>query len=382
MTDLNMSLWIAGGIVILSVVVYNFWQEHKAKRNIDSAFGEHQDDVLMRQRESFPETSAQNTASYKTTSAKYPLQRQEPTLHDSSLDAAGNYVAGNPGAEKEIGSDTSELQSDHMAVAGSSTLPVDEFIDCVIPMEFEVPTRGDKILAEIHSFQQVGNKPVHFIGSNEGKSELIDTTTSYTHLLAGVQLVTRSGPLSELEYSQLLMKLRQIADNLNAHPDIPDMKHVMDAGRDLHLFVTEHDAQLSVNVKTKGAPWDVDTLLTALEKMGFDAHAGGRLTMPDGEGGVLFTLSMQCDQDERTTARITLLLDVPCVAPSRGAFGAMISCAKSLALRLGGSLVDDGNELLSDATLESIQEQVELFYGAMQAAEIPAGSVRAMRIFS
>ncbi len=390
MTDLNMSLWIAGGAVILSVIAYNFWQEYKAKKNIDTAFGQHQDDVLMKQNDSLPDMSALDTAadtfsgalshnaSYNANAGNQLLHRQEPTLHDVCADE-------NQADENQAELRRAEIRSAVEPENAAVSVPVDDFIDCVISMEFEVPTRGDKVMGEIQSFHQVGNKPVHFIGADkDGRREVINPATTYTHLLAGVQLVTRSGALSELEYSQLVMKLRQIADNLNAHPDIPDMKHVMDAGRDLHLFVTEHDARLSVNVKSKGTPWGVDTLLIALEKMGFDAHPGGRLTMPDGEGGALFTLSINggVGQTDQTTGRLTLLLDVPCVAPSRGGFGAMISCAKSLALRLGGSLVDDGNELLSEATLEEIQQQVDLFYGAMQAAEIPAGSTRAVRIFS
>jgi len=173
-----------------------------------------------------------------------------------------------------------------------------------------------------------------------------------------------------------------VADNLNAFLDVPDMKHVMDSGRDLSLFVSEHDAQLSVNVQTKGAPWDISTLLAAMEKLGFDNRPDGRLVMLDGEGGALFTLAVNGSLADQVTSRITLLLDVPCVSPVRGGFNAMVSCAKSLALRLGGTLVDDGGAPIDDVTLAQIQEQVELFYSAMQAAEIPAGSTRAVRIFS
>lgn len=353
MTDLNLTLWGAGCVVILAVIFYNFWQEYKAKKNVERAFGQHQDDVLMQSGD-----RSLNASLRENNEAQNPIERHEPSLNGQS-DAPINTAI------------------------EAENLPVDEFIDCVITMEFESPTRGDKILNETQSFRRVGNKPVQFIGTNtEGKREIITHATSYTHLLAGMQLVTRSGPLNELEYSELVTKLRQIADNLNAHPDIPDMKHVMDAGRDLHLFVTEHDAQLSVNVHTNGAPWGISTLLTALEKHGFDSRPDGRLAMLDGEGGALFTLSTNCSVSDQETKRITLLLDVPCVTPARGGFKAMVACAKLLAARLGGTVVDDGNAVLTDDTLNQIQEQVDSFYESMQAAEIPAGSTRALRIFS
>ena len=178
------------------------------------------------------------------------------------------------------------------------------------------------------------------------------------------------------------MRLKQIADNLNGHLDMPDMKEVVEAGRDLHQFVTEHDVQLSVNVHTKSAPWAMPTLLAALTKHGFDARPDGRLAMSDGENGALYTLTTNAQATDLVTSRITLLLDVATVAPERGAFNAMIACAKSLSLRLGGVMVDDGNSPLDDATLTQIGQQLEAFYADMQAADIAAGSTRALKIFS
>jgi len=85
---------------------------------------------------------------------------------------------------------------------------------------------------------------------------------------------------------------------------------------------------------------------------------------------------------EVMTSRLTLLLDVPCVAPSRDSFGAMAACARSLATRLGGTVVDDSNQPISKTALDEIADQVNEFYGAMAEAQIPAGSLRAQRLFS
>jgi hypothetical protein len=188
--------------------------------------------------------------------------------------------------------------------------------------------------------------------------------------------------LNELEYSEFVMKLRAAADNLGAHPDVPDMSRVINNARELQQFVAEHDAQLSVNVITTGAPWALHTLLAALEKMGFDQRPDGRLMMPDGDGGSLFTLSLNTEVSDTQTVKLTLLLDVPCVTPARDAFGAMTACAKSLAARLNGVVVDDGHHRIPDTSLEEIAQQVQEFYAAMEEAQIPAGSPRALRLFS
>ncbi|MEB0165279.1 cell division protein ZipA C-terminal FtsZ-binding domain-containing protein, partial [Glaciimonas sp. CA11.2] len=217
---------------------------------------------------------------------------------------------------------------------------------------------------------------------SHGEWEPIAHGGIYKSLMAGVQMANRSNPLNEIEYSELVISLRQICDDLGAEPDIPDMTEVMQGARALHQFVIEHDAQLGVNIQSKGAPWAVTTLMSALTRQGFDARPEGRLIMSDGDGGVLFSLSINASATSETTARLTLLLDVPRVSQSRDGYGAMVACARSLASRLSGVVVDDSNQPLADMQLSEIAGQVDAFYLDMDGAEIPAGSTRALRLFS
>jgi hypothetical protein len=195
-------------------------------------------------------------------------------------------------------------------------------------------------------------------------------------------MATRTTALNELEYSELVTRLRAVADEIGAEPEVPDMIEVMSEARTLHKFVAGHDAQLGVNLKSNGAPWAMSTLIGALENAGFDVGPNGRFAMLDDAGGVLFTLSTNVTLGADTTDRLTLLLDVPVVAPSRDGFAAMVRCAKELALRLDATVVDDFEQPLLDSTLEEIDGQVKEFYTEMEAADIPAGSTRALRLFS
>ncbi|MBC3870362.1 cell division protein ZipA C-terminal FtsZ-binding domain-containing protein [Undibacterium oligocarboniphilum] len=366
MTDLQLSLLAVSGTLVVGVFIFNKWQEYKAKKTVENAFGDGHDDVLLNPAQPDDALSLQRQEPVFSSDEIISIESEEAALphEDSVLPAAAETVNGvMPQSEKE--------------------LPVDELIDCVIPLEFDVPVRGEKILAEISELKYVGKKPVHFIGqSHTGERDVIATGGAYTTLFAGIQMVSRSGPLTELEYSEFIMKLRAIADNLNAHPDIPDMNSVISNARELHQFVAEHDAQLSLSIAANGTTWALHTLLPALEKLGFDQRPDGRLMMPDGDGGSLFTLSTNVGVSETVTSRLTLLLDVPCVAPSRDGFGAMAACAKSLATRLNGAIVDDGNQLISKAAIDEIAGQVNEFYTAMAEARIPAGSMRAQRLFS
>lgn len=365
MTELQASLIVIGGAIVAGVITYNKWQEHKAKKSVERAFSSEHDDVLMTE-EAAP--------------APHSDDRYEPTLDTLDIET--------PVAIDEVTDERNEVEQPTAsaptpAKLPQKDLPVDELIDCMIPLSLEAPARGEKILPRLQSLRHVGNKPIHFIGQrDDGTWEPIAHGGIYYHLIAGVQLANRTSALNELEYSELITRLRQVADEIDAEPDVPDMNEVMNTSRALHQFVTEYDAQLSINVQSNGEPWAINTLLTALERQGFDLRPDGRLVMPNGDGGVLFSLSTNVTLAAETTSRLTLLLDVPRVASELDGFGAMVACARVLAARLDGTVVDDSNQPLSYAAVEEIAGQVSSFYAQMEAAKISAGSTRALRLFS
>jgi len=379
MTDLQMSL-IGGAVVFVGAVfAYNKWQEHKARKSVEKAFSSEHDDVLMRAGDA----------------GAPAVKRQEPKFDAAgAAGAAGKgYGAGGDSGEgvdrieaavaATISGDGDSDGQDHTAAVELATSLVDPLIDCLIPLALEAGARGDKLLPLLHTLRHVGNKPIHYIGlAVSGDWEPVHRGGVYTKLQAGVQMVSRTTALNELEYSELVTRLRTLADDIGAEPEIPDMIEVMAEARTLHRFVAGHDAQLGVNLMSNGAPWAISTLIGALEKQGFDVRPNGGYGMPDGDGGMLFTLSTNVTLGADTTAHLTLLLDVPVVAPARDGFGNMVACARALMGRLDATIVDDSNLPLTDQAIAEINGQVLEFYEEMAAADIPAGSVRALRLFS
>lgn len=355
MNDLQQVILIISGVFFAGVVFYNKWQEHKARKTVQKAFSSDQDDVLMGI-ESDPSAS---------------LQRVEPSLDEDAPVAA---VAAEDGAPSEA----------EAAVAPAKReLPIDELIDCAIAIMTDGPLRGEKLLPHFQKLRFIGSKPVHFVGQREdGNWEEVATGGVYFGAYAGVQLANRSGPLTEVEYSELITQLRQVADEFDAELDVPDMNEVMARARALHQFIHEYDAQLSISVRSKGAPWAISSLHAALARQGFDVRPDGRMVMPDGDGGALFYLITNVKAAEDATSRLTLLLDVPCVAPLRDGFGAMTACARMLANRLEGVVVDDSDQAIQDESLTEIAEQVSAFYANMEAVNVEAGSTRALRLFA
>lgn len=391
MTDLQISLIAIGAVTIIGVVLYNKWQENKTRKMLERAFSSLYDDVLM-------SPNAEGTPAAPV--GKQPLvpeERVEPAFEAAPMrppvkgSVADAYLQDDEDVqlmEEAIASDAEEptiadLAADHLSKRAKRNLPVDELIDCRIPIELEAPVRGEKILPALQGLRHVGNKPVNFIGCNaHGEWESIHHGGVYSSLLAGIQMANRSSALNELEYSELVMQLRNIADSMGGETDVPDMVEVIQTAQRLHQFIADHDVQLGVNVVSNGGPWNVKTLLAALTRQGFDRYTDGHLMMQDGEGEVLFSLSTNAAANQEETSRLTLLLDVPRVGAARNGFGAMVACGKSLATRLNGTLVDDSVQPLSDEILNDIAEQVTAFYSAMDAVDIMAGSKRAQRLFS
>jgi hypothetical protein len=399
MTDLQMSLIAAGGVFVVGVISYNKWQEYKARKSVERAFSTDHDDVLMK-----------GGAAPAPRDAEPGVNRQEPVL-DTALEPGPDVLA-EPVVHEPHAAPVLADPAPHAAVpaaGGASSAPaeplaplagakpdtppaqlaenlVDPLIDCIIPLNTEGALRGDRILPTLLKLRRVGNKPVHYVGlAVNGDWEPIVHGGVYTKLQAGVQLATRATALNELEYSEMVTRLRAIGDEIGAEPEVPDMIEVMSEAKTLHRFVAGHDAQLGVNLASKGAPWAMSTLIGALESAGFDVRPDGKFAMPDGDkhgSGSLFTLSTNVNLGADTTQRLTLLLDVPCVAPAKDGFGRMVACARDLVQRLDGAIVDDFDQPLTDEALDEIGGQVREFYQEMEAADIPAGSTRALRLFS
>ncbi len=371
MTELQASLVGIGGLIVIGVLSYNKWQEWRAKKSVEQAFSPLEDDVLMKQA-----PAAGSTAG-----------RQEPVLNPFE---GPDLVETPTVADPDLGAEPDEVVEAMPAPAAASVAPtplrrspLDPAIDCIVPLALDVPLRGEKVSSAFQPLHLVGSKPVRVVGLNEtGDWEAVAVGGIYSALQVGVQLATRAGALTELEFSELASRLDQLSDELGASLELPDMGATIAQARKLYQQLQEFDAQLSINVRAGGAPWMVSTLKPALQRQGMELRPDGRLVMPDGEGGQLFSISLNANPADETSSRLTLLLPVALVAPEREGFKAMAAFAKSLAGRLSGAVVDDEGQPLPDAALSAIASQVDDFYAAMAHAGIPAGSPHAQRLFA
>ena len=387
MTELQASLIAIGAVIVVGVIAYNKWTEWRAKNSVENAFSDMPDDVLMgggKAHYSSPH-SAHDDATHEHSddehdhSAHDEHHQQHEHGHADHADHADEDDHQHVTTQTARAAQAEPLEFIH---ATAKTSPLDPVVDCIIPLALEHPLRGEKIIAAFQSLRFVGNKLVQVIGETEtGSLEPVAHGGAYHSLQVGVQMASRLSPLSELEYSELVLGLNNMGDELGSMPDIPDMSQVISDARRLHQFIQEFDVQLSVNVRSKGMPWLVATMRPALQRQGLDLRPDGRLIMSDGDGGLLFSISMNATPADDSTKMMTLLLPVPMVESQRQAFEAMTAFAKSLASRLSGEVIDDSGQPLNDASLDAIAAQVKDFYHAMEDYGVTAGSSAAKRLF-
>ena len=383
MTELQASLIAIGAVIVVGVIAYNKWTEWRAKNSVENAFSDMPDDVLMgggkAHHSSHDDAAHEHSDDEHDHSVHDEHHQQHEHGHADHADHADEDDHQHVTTQTARAAQAEPLEFIH---ATAKTSPLDPVVDCIIPLALEHPLRGEKIIAAFQSLRFVGNKLVQVIGETEtGSLEPVAHGGAYHSLQVGVQMASRLSPLSELEYSELVLGLNNMGDELGSMPDIPDMAQVISDARRLHQFIQEFDVQLSVNVRSKGMPWLVATMRPALQRQGLDLRPDGRLIMSDGDGGLLFSISMNATPADDSTKMMTLLLPVPMVESQRQAFEAMTAFAKSLASRLSGEVIDDSGQPLNDASLDAIAAQVKDFYHAMEDYGVTAGSSAAKRLF-
>ena len=391
MTELQASLIAIGAVIVVGVIAYNKWTEWRAKNSVENAFSDMPDDVLMgggNAHHSAPHSSSHSL--HDDAAHEHSDDEHDHSAHDEHHQQHEHGHADHADHADEDDHQQVTTQTARAAQAEplefihatAKTSPLDPVVDCIIPLALEHPLRGEKIIAAFQSLRFVGNKLVQVIGETEtGSLEPVAHGGAYHSLQVGVQMASRLSPLSELEYSELVLGLNNMGDELGSMPDIPDMSQVISDARRLHQFIQEFDVQLSVNVRSKGMPWLVATMRPALQRQGLDLRPDGRLIMSDGDGGMLFSISMNASPADESTKMMTLLLPVPMVEIQRQGFEAMTAFAKSLASRLSGEVIDDSGQPLNDASLDAIAAQVNDFYHAMEEYGVTAGSSAAKRLF-
>jgi hypothetical protein len=327
----------------------------------------------------------------------WQARRAGPKRATGPREEPGSLATGTP---DDPGLDAGEEGDAAHAVGGvprrlSTRVPLqlDALIDAFATLALDAPVTGDALAPHLPSKRHVGSKLVLVEGLNSetGRWEAPAAGQRYGELQAGVQLASRTGALNEIEYSEFVQRIQALADAAGASTDFPDMLDIMARARELDAFASQHDAQLAVHLRARGAAWSVGYIQQHARRHGFvPGVVPGRLVYPSSEEGAppVLTLTFDsqaalADEPDRAAVRdVTLAFDVPQTDSTIEPFKAWQAAAQALAVGMDAAIVDDNEQPLSSEGFATIGAELGQLYAMLEARDLAAGSAAARRLFS
>jgi FtsZ-interacting cell division protein ZipA len=375
MSELQIALIGFGALLVALVWGYNLWQERKQRRSAEAAFPVSQPDVLMAGREAAPEPRVVDNAAVL----------REPTFAEPSF--GPQDAAPQPEAEAPT-----EEPRQTVAVPAEWA---DGRADCLLRVEFVDPVSVSALWTEYSAWSQKLDKPVQWLGLDERtgrwRNLLPQDPGAVAQVAVALQLVDRAGPVAEASLTSFLQDVHRFAQSFSGLVELPDTVPMLAQARELDAFCAAVDLQLALHVLPRQGSLTemVGAKLKPVIEAGGLKLEGERFVAVDAAGAETFALTCQAATpfsaarlDAQALTGLTFSLDVPRVAAGSAAFDCMIGFARQCAETLGGQLVDAQHKALSDATIAALRARIGELQAKMAQVGIPAGGMRALRLFS
>ena len=358
MSDLQISLIGIGIAVVLALYAYSWLQQRRYRRKFGAAFRHGHEDVLYR-----PVTVE---SVHKPPSGKVEQE-------GSSL--AFNDEPHRPNVADEICA-LLDPTSDYVAKISPKSLT------------------GADALARLWQQRFDFGKNLNVCGLNVASGEwekiIPESRLPYATYKLALQLVNRSGAISEARLEEFRDLIRLIATQLEADVTLPDVTVAFARGQTLDKFCAAVDQLIGLNIM----PGD-DCLLSggeiarAAEHLDMSLQTDGSFHRFDAQGHSLFSLGnfdntpfQHHTLGQLRVRGLTLLLDVPRVEQPTQRFDEMLVLARQLAIELDAAMVDDHYVALSEAGIALIRDQIAAIEADMLSGNIIPGSAQARRLFS
>ncbi len=343
MSDLKIALLALGTILILLVLLFNWWQDRRVRNSMKDKLPEAPADPLMTQLET---ERREPTVRIAETLAQ-PIEPTEPVILAEEIDAA---------------------------------------TEAVIDVQFPKAIAGDELMDLLRAYLRVETKPVRlFALSSQGEHHAYPhEDQTYVSMQLAMLLANRKGPISEIDWSRLWMAAQNLAQQLDGTVDGPEQQDVIERAQQLDAVCANLDAQVGLSLRL-AEPLPSNEVLQVATSAGFMEY-GKQLGWLASSGIPRFTLLFDgkpaLDLHASQVSRLDLLLDVPNSPKDENAFSRMATVGRDLALRLGAELIDDQGQPLTDHYDEDIDGQLYQIYEQLEDAGFSAGETRTLRVFT
>lgn len=217
-----------------------------------------------------------------------------------------------------------------------------------------------------------------------------ESPQNYRAFRLGLQLVDRSGSVSEMRLAGFHDLLRDLAAQLQIEVRLTPVADALRRAQELDRFCADADKLIGINLLTSGERKLFGTeVANAAERQGMTLQADGTFHLQDEQGATLFNLSASDGTifqhhtlNQSRVDGLTLLLDMPRVREPVRCFDEMVAVAQELANILRTTMADDQRVALSAGAIVQIRAQVAATEDLMLVGHITPGSAQALRLFS
>lgn len=385
MSELQIWLLVLGVAVVAAVVLFNWLQERRFRKQTEAAFQAPSVDPLARSGVTPRESPG----------------RVEPALREPVFDAA--RIPDLPETDEPRLRIEVEPVAEAPAVrpmapqtptpaSAAAPAPYDELI------EYRVRLGGDGVLA--NAFADAFNrsralgKAVRWAGLPVGATQWEELQpwrdVHYQQVLVTMQLADRNGAVELEQLSALCELLKATAQVHGLRVACDDTAEALERAQAIDHFCVDVDVLIGLNVMARGeGAVNLARIVGEAIGNGMVLGADGVFQLIDSRGEPLYTL---CNHDAepfsevveegQTSQGVTLQFDVPRVPDGLKVFDGMVAFGRKLANEVGGILVDDNLRPLTDSGIEKIRSQLAQIYERMEARGVPSGSRRALRLFA
>lgn len=419
MSDLQIWLLVIGAAVVAAVLVFNWIQERRFRKQAEAAFQAPEGDALkpgamprvMHNR--FEPLLREPVFDADKVS---PLDEvNEPRWH---IDAEQSQTDETPAGEHENETPapiptppatppagTAASQSSAPAApnpfmqprpAGSPAATVPAPYDELIEYRIRIGSEGvlANVFADAFNQARMLGKTVRWLGLPVGGKDWEEVQpwrdVHYQQVVVTMQLADRNGAVQEDQLSALCNVLQAMAHAHGLQVACDDQVDALERAQAIDRFCVDVDVLIGLNVVARGeGTVNLARIVREAESSNMVLGADGVFQLIDSRGESLYAL---CNHDAepfsamvvegQTSQGVTLQFDVPRVPDGLKVFDSMVAFGRKLASEVGGILVDDNLRPLTDTGIEKIRTQLAHIYERMEARGVPSGSRRALRLFS
>jgi len=414
MSALQLGLIVAGVVLVIGVILYNQWQERRARRILAGGATRAATPAPASRGRTEPtlggaddHDALASRAPPATANAARGVTELPATPFTVPMDDVSTLPADDRDAMEPLDDETASEAPDDEAVAlpddededvvRAATFPrapgaqPDPDVECIAALSLPQPVTASMLSPGLHA--RIG-KTVRWFGRTAGSGAwhiVTDASTErFGELAACLLLADRNGAASEAQVQSFLRVVGELGAGLGARVAAPDAKVEVQRAEALDRLCADLDVQIGLTLM-KAEPGTVagTRLRGVAEAAGFHLSPGGRFEfVQEDTGTVLYTL--QNVRNEPFTAEslrmtsvpgVVFLLDVPRVADAARVFDQMKLAAKRMAHTLGAELVDDNRRPLDDPALAKIRAQVQTAADDLAGVHIEPGSPRALALF-